>query len=187
MRIETSNEWAVLSGNSGHPNKVLLTYITSDFSPEKAVVTQLEVPLVKNAQVYTSGAGGIFPRGIPVGLVSGTGRRKNDFKTAFVEPFVQINRLDYVSVIIKKPEVWSKALDQKLRWQEHLKTEFGNLVYPKLPPNKKKRTVKKIKPRSVKTVSQSKKEEAGKQKKTEKNTTPKRARRLQNVSPYNER
>ncbi len=179
VRIKTSGEWAILNGNSGQPNRALLTYITSSFSPEKSVITQLEIPLKKNGMVYTSGAGGLFPPGIPVGLVSGVGRRLNDFKTAYVEPFVHLSELDYVSVILKAPEIWSQIWEQKLGWQEHLKTEFGTIRYPKIP--KKGKLRRKAKRGKGKVESVNTKKNDPDKKKLEQNQSTGRVRRIQNV------
>ena len=174
VRIDTSGEWAILSGNSGRINETLLSYITTDFSPDRAILSQTESDFFKNTQVNTSGAGGIFPSGIPVGTISGLGRRKNDFKTAYVKPYVDISRLDYVSVIIKETEAWSQAWEQELRWEEHLKTEFGEISYPKLEKTKKtrKKTVRK---------KQTKKKVVPTKSNVEKKDVREKPRRLQNL------
>ncbi len=132
VRIEKTNTWAILSGNSEVANEVLLTYINNNYSLEQAIVMQAETPLTKNLQVYTSGASGIFPAGIPVGVVTAMGGRRNDFLTASVKPYVRINELDYVSIILKEIEPWSHSWDQELRWEEQLKTEFPKPEYPEL-------------------------------------------------------
>ena len=182
VRIEHSQEWAILSGNSGRTNEVLLTYITSDFSPKQAILTQDSVPLLRNALIYTSGAGGIFPTGIPIGIVSGVGRRRYDFKTAYVQPFAKISELNYVSVILKRVEKWAQVWDREAHWQDYLKTEFGEPVYPKLEEsNNKARTQAKKKgsPQKVNTKPTSIKRK--------KIRSPKKfrasPRRLQNVGP----
>ncbi len=143
VRIASSQEWALLSGNSGQFNEALLTYITTNFHPETAIVKHTEAPLLKEAEVYTSGAGGIFPPGIAIGMISGLSYRKNDFKTAYVKPYAEISQLDYVSVILKKVETWSSSMDRSLRWEEHLKTEFGAPQYPPITKKKKKQGKKK--------------------------------------------
>ena len=185
VRIEHSQEWAILSGNSGRTNEALLTYITSDFSPKQAIFTQPAVPLIKNALVYTSGAGGIFPAGIPVGIVSGTGRRKYDFKTAYVQPFVKISELSYVSVIIKDVEKWAQTWKEELHWQDHLKTEFGEPVYPKLSKSERKAQARAQKKEGPQTPSAQ--DTAPRESQTP-DVKPKQVReaprRLQNVDPF---
>lgn len=187
VRIEHSQEWAILSGNSGRTNEVLLTYITSDFSPKQAILTQSTIPLIKNAVVNTSGAGGIFPPGIPIGVVSGTGRRKYDFQTAYVLPFVRISELSYVSVIIKKVEKWARVWKEDLGWQEHLKTEFGEPLYPKIKESEFKPKAQKQRkdsnPRSAKASIE--KEEKEKRKGQESKRSREPVRRLQNLKPPN--
>ena len=182
VRIEHSQEWAILSGNSGRTNETLLTYITSDFSPKQDILSQSPVSLVKNALVYTSGAGGIFPPGISIGVVSGTGRRKYDFKTAYVQPFVKISQLNYVSVLIKKVEKWTQVWKKEPHWKDYLKTEFGEPVYPKLPEEDDTRS-KKAAQRKKKQLAKTreKREEKRKAERTKEDRSLQR--RLQNVSP----
>ncbi len=176
VRVQKTKEWAILSGNSGRYGETLLSYITTDFSPEGALITQSEAPLIANAKIYTSGGGGIFPRGIPIGIVSGTGRRVNDFKTAYVKVFADISRLEYVSVIRKKADTWSKYQDEDARWQEHLQTEFGAPEYPRITRSKKS---KKRKPRLKK-----KKTKTPSAPSEDKKSTPKieKPRRIQNLN-----
>ena len=181
VRVEKTREWAILSGNSGRFGEAILKYITTDFSSEGALITQSEAPLTENAKIYTSGGGGIFPRGIPVGVVSGIGRRVNDFKTAYVNIFADINRLEYVSVILKKADVWAKYQDQDFRWQEHLRTEFGAPEYPEItknkPPKKQKPRRKRKKITTPSSPSENKK------------ATPQRdrPRRIQNLNSQGSR
>ena len=53
-------------------------------------------------EVLTSGVGGIFPRGISVGIVSKTSARDYDiFRHVEIVPLVQFSKLDRVFVIIK--------------------------------------------------------------------------------------
>lgn len=130
VRIEESGEWAILSGNSGRSNEALLTYLTTDVRPEQAVLTHSEIEVKPQILVRTSGEGGVFPEGIPVGRIRGEGPREGEFKTAYVEPLAPVSELDIVSVILKKPEPWSRNWDQRERWEEHLETEFGPPVYP---------------------------------------------------------
>ena len=179
VRIDESQEWAILSGNSGRFNEVLLTYITSDFGSDKAVFTQSESALKKGVKILTSGAGGVFPSGIPIGLISGTGVRKNGFKTAYIKPFVKISELNYVSVIRKEVANWKKTKKQKdeLRWEDYLQTEFGETVFPKLSKKDKIKKIKQKKNKSKTTNIPSPKKNIDTTK--EKQTTP---RIIQNLS-----
>ena len=157
VRIGGSQEWAILSGNSGRIDQALLTYVTTNFFPDSAVVTRSKpLSIGKDRQVYTSGAGGIFPPGIPVGTVVDVGSPRNDFKTAYVKPFAPISQLQHVSVIIKKIENWSRTWDREISWQEQLKTEFGIPQYPKstMTVTRKTRKTKRSRSNTISTNSE---------------------------------
>lgn len=84
--VERTRDRAILAGdNSTEPR---LTYL-----PEA-------VPIIEGDRVVTSGHGGVFPPGIPVGKISDI-RRTEDGQViaATVEPFVNWNRLELVRVI----------------------------------------------------------------------------------------
>ena len=182
VRIEKSNEWAILSGNSGVANEAILTYINKNFSPEQSIVTQAEIPLSKNAQVFTSGASGIFPAGIPVGVIIGMGQRRNDFLTAYVKPYVQINEMDYVIVILKEIEPWSQNWEKEQKWEDQLKTEFPKPEYPDI----EEQTIKaQAKQKQKQLLKLSKQEKENKNTKTNQNQNEinVQPRRLQNLSP----
>ncbi len=143
VRIPESGQWAILSGNSSQINHVLLTYLANDGSPDKATYTDISIQVKKNSQVVTSGAGGIFPPGIPVGYILTEGNRENEFKTAYVKTYANISELDILSIIKKNPEKWKENMDHEFRWDEHLLTEFGKAVYPEGLSKKKKPVVTK--------------------------------------------
>ncbi len=155
VRIADNEEWSILSGNSGRVTQVQLTYLTSDFAggeatrasedrrqvnaPDSGAGLQKEEEKEKRAGilrqgqiVYSSGAGGIFPPGIPVGTITDEGPREGEFKTVFVAPLAPISSLDIVSVVLKKPSEWSEAWDREARWEDHLETEFGAPEYPEV-------------------------------------------------------
>lgn len=129
VRIAESGEWAILSGNSGRAAQTLLTYVTTDSAPDRAFLSHAEIDIRKARLVYSSGEGGIFPPGIPVGRIVAEGPRDGEFKTAYIAPIAPITNLDIVQVIRKRPEPWSAQWDQAERWEEHLETEFGPPVY----------------------------------------------------------
>lgn len=155
VRIADNEEWSILSGNSGRVTRVQLTYLTSDFVTGKASKSQEQEPRQINAPdagvglqkeeaekragilregqiVYSSGAGGIFPPGIPVGTVTEEGPREGEFKTVYVAPLAPISSLDIVSVVLKKPAAWAEEWDREARWEDHLETEFGPPEYPEV-------------------------------------------------------
>lgn len=129
VRIGDTGQWAMLNGNSGRSLQPIITYITSDSDPNRAILSHTDSPIQKEQIVYSSGEGGVFPAGVPVGYIRGEGPRENDFRTAYVQPIAPIENLDIVSVLAKRPVSWSENWDQRERWEEHLQTEFGPPVY----------------------------------------------------------
>ena len=78
--IESSRERAILAGdNQKHPRLEFLRP-TATVAPGDRIVT--------------SGHGGLFPPGLPVGIVSSA--QKRDFR---VRPFVDLDRLEYVRIV----------------------------------------------------------------------------------------
>ena len=78
--VESSRERAVLAGdNTPHPRLEFL-----------AVDARVSV----GNRIVTSGQGGIFPPGLPVGIVSSVGE-----EWALVQPYVNWDRLEYVTVL----------------------------------------------------------------------------------------
>jgi rod shape-determining protein MreC len=68
-------------------------------------LTRIEpgAPLAIGDQVVTSGLGGGFPRGLPIGrIISVLTSPENVFREAAVEPFVRTERLDFVQVILER-------------------------------------------------------------------------------------
>ncbi|MCB1308624.1 MAG: rod shape-determining protein MreC, partial [Leptospiraceae bacterium] len=136
VRVEGKGDWAILSGNSGRPMQVIMTYLTGDYAPDTARLSDTQVP-DPGSQVTSSGEGGIFPAGIPVGVVIEKGQRVDNFQTAFIKPYVDIATLDFVSIVMKEPAAWSRDWEKRTRWEEHLQTEFGPPRYPQLPPRER--------------------------------------------------
>ena len=130
VRVRDSGEWAILSGNSGRPTQALLTFLTSNFEPGRAVLSPASGELERGNAIYTSGEGGIFPPGIPVGLVVEEGGRLEDFRTAYVRPFAPLSNLDAVMVVMKRPAAWRDQWNRQARFDEHLETEFRPPRYP---------------------------------------------------------
>lgn len=130
VRLPESGQWSILSGNSGRINDVILTYLANDGAPERATYTDVSIEVKQNSLVVTSGSGGIFPSGVPVGYVTSEGDRHGEFKTAYVKTYANISELDIISVIRKTPDQWRIKMDQDQIWDEHLFTEFGQSTYP---------------------------------------------------------
>lgn len=78
--LEASRQRAVLAGdNSDQPRLLYL-------SPES--------PVSVGDRVVTSGHGGVFPSGLPIGVVSFVGER-----TVKVQPLVDLNRIEHVQIV----------------------------------------------------------------------------------------
>jgi len=78
--IGPGRERAVLAGdNTNHP---------------KVIYLAANIQVTTGARIVTSGQGGVFPPGLPVGFVAGT-----DAGGVSVETFVQTDRLDYVRIL----------------------------------------------------------------------------------------
>ncbi|MBT3627417.1 MAG: rod shape-determining protein MreC [Rhodospirillaceae bacterium] len=78
--VESSRERAVLAGNNT-PNP-RLEFLAVD------------ARVVVGSRIVTSGQGGIFPPGLPVGIVSSVGEER-----ALVQPYVNWDRLEYITVL----------------------------------------------------------------------------------------
>jgi rod shape-determining protein MreC len=80
VMIESSGERAILTGDNSDQPK--LVYLTSTARPQPG------------DRVVTSGHGGVFPPGLPIGVVISAGEG-----TVRVRPFVEFYRLDHVRLI----------------------------------------------------------------------------------------
>jgi rod shape-determining protein MreC len=80
VMLDTSRERAVLAGdNSDQPR---LLYLSAN------------VALAPGERIVTAGAGGVFPPGLPVGVVAAV-----DGGIVRVEPYAELTRLEYVRVV----------------------------------------------------------------------------------------
>ncbi|GBF50999.1 rod shape-determining protein MreC [Leptospira ryugenii] len=121
VSVPGTNLWASLSGNSGRGTDVLLDYIDSGIVIDPKAIGSFPMgptpPGTSNTYftegfskigkpVFSSGGSGVYPSGIPVGIIIEEGPRNGSFKTAFVRPFVEFDKLLNVVVIKKLPEKW---------------------------------------------------------------------------------
>ena len=149
VRLPKRGQWAILSGNSGSSRETLLTYLSASAQENRATFSHSEINLELKSTVVTSGAGGIFPPGIPVGKVLRKGEQEGEFKTAFVQPYVEVDRLDFVIIILKKPEKWTPEKNTHRNMDEHLITPFGEPIYPEITRKKRRRRPAESKPTRV--------------------------------------
>lgn len=145
VSIPGTNLWASLSGNSGRGTDVLLDYIDSGIvidpksignfpmgpNPPPTTNTMFTEGFSKIGKaVYSSGGSGVFPPGIPVGVIIEEGARNGSFKTAYLRPFVEFDKILSVIVIKKLPEKWLEE------WPTEKSIQIdgpylGELDYPK--------------------------------------------------------
>ncbi|WCL50164.1 rod shape-determining protein MreC [Leptospira sp. GIMC2001] len=122
VAIPGTSLWASLSGNSGKGTEAILEFIDSGIvidpkvfgsfpmgpasapGPHSTVMPEGYSKIGK--AVYTSGGSGVFPEGIPVGIITEEGPREGSFKTAYLKPFVQFDKLEYVTILKKNPDRW---------------------------------------------------------------------------------
>lgn len=89
--LRKTGHWALLVGRSPSAENPVLEYLS------------LGVFLNPGDEIITSGGDGIFPKGLPVGVVGNRIERLGSFQRAEVIPFVDFSRLDYVFILKKKP------------------------------------------------------------------------------------
>jgi cell shape-determining protein MreC len=62
----------------------------------------IDTELAEGEKVYTTGIGGLYKKGIPVGIIKSIKNRKNEIdRYAIVETFVNLDSLDMVGIIVK--------------------------------------------------------------------------------------
>ncbi len=136
VMIPGTSLWASFSGNSGRATEAIIKFIDSDIvidprslgsfpmgpaSPPGAYSAIIPEGLSKIGKtVYTSGGSGVFPSHIPVGYITEEGPREGSFKSAYVRPFVQFDKLEYVTVILKRPDKWIEE------WPEEKTVKIDN-------------------------------------------------------------
>jgi len=84
VAIEESGEHAVLAGDNSEQPKLL--YVSSKSA------------LKVGARIVTQGSGGVFPPGLPVGVIASTPAPSGE-EVARVEPYTALSRLDYVRIV----------------------------------------------------------------------------------------
>ena len=140
-----TNLWASLSGDSGRGTEAVLEYIDNGIvidpkifgvnvqigpnPPPNKNFTVSEALSKIGKSVYTSGGSGVFVEGIPVGVIIEEGPRSGAFKTAYLKPFVEFEKLQSVRILLRSPSVWAE------KWPEEktITVEnpyFGELNFP---------------------------------------------------------
>ena len=88
--ISTSREAIIVTGTLEKPSTLKASYIPTDAS------------LLENDKIETSGLGGIYPKGIPIGTIKQIVNTKNvTDRYAYVETVVDFKKLETVLVITK--------------------------------------------------------------------------------------
>jgi rod shape-determining protein MreC len=136
VQVEGGSLWAILSGNSGRGTYVILNFLDSgviinpklysQIGPTQADDTGLEKVGIAGREVYSSNGGGVFPAGLPIGVIVEEGPRAGSFKTAFVKPYVKFDELQFVTIIKKLPDKWVED------WPEEKNITIENPYYGEL-------------------------------------------------------
>ncbi len=90
VKVKRTGHWAMISGQSQKKSHPRLEYLS------------LSVNLKPGDYLVTSGDQGVFPRNIPVGVVSGEIVRGATFQEALVAPIVDVQKIQNVMIIQKK-------------------------------------------------------------------------------------
>ncbi len=131
VQVKKTGHWALLVGQSPNSENPQLEYLS------------LGVFLNPGDEIITSGGDGIFPKGLPVGIVGNRIERLGSYQRADVIPVIDFKRLDFV-MVVKKP------LSADLLKFPPLSPE--NIVDPPLPTSTAKETVS-ITPQLEKTTT----------------------------------
>ncbi|MCS7206141.1 MAG: rod shape-determining protein MreC [Leptospiraceae bacterium] len=127
VRIDTTNQWGILEGSTFSFDRLRLKYISS-YVDKKSVYFFDTYQEIQKSRIVTSGNEGIFPPNIPIGrVISDIEQDEHNFSIAYVEPYIKIDSLDYVIVLIKKPEDWSNYIHEE---NEPLKTILDSNYIP---------------------------------------------------------
>ncbi len=92
VTMKKTGHWALLEGQSELNKLPILNFL------------HLNVKLHHGDKIITSGNKGVFPKGIPVGVIQGKITRMSNFQKSTVQPFLDFQRLDYVFIIQKNIE-----------------------------------------------------------------------------------
>lgn len=90
VTVKKTGHWALLNGQSPHQDAPLIDYLS------------LGVFVATGDEIVTSGGDGIFPRGLPIGLIGKRIERLGSFQKAEITPVIDFKKLDFVMVIQKK-------------------------------------------------------------------------------------
>ncbi len=118
VKIESSNQWAILEGNSFSFNALKLKYLTSSSNINNRYFSDSYIE-IHNSRVITSGNDGIFPPNILVGKIIDKGYMDEDnFAVAYLKPYIELDKLEFVIILLKEPESWSDFVRNDNEFQE---------------------------------------------------------------------
>lgn len=83
--VENTSQHAILAGDNGKYARLL--HVSADSE------------IAEGARIITSGHGGLFPKGLPIGRVV-----KGDDGDVFVQPYADFERMVYVRIVSKKDD-----------------------------------------------------------------------------------
>ena len=100
VMIKKTGHWALLEGQSSMNRLPILNFVS------------LSTKLNPGDEIVTSGNQGVFPKGIPVGMIQGDVKRSSNFQESEIKPLLDFQRLDYVSIIKKEPDDGEKKFKE---------------------------------------------------------------------------
>ncbi|MES0488577.1 MAG: rod shape-determining protein MreC [Leptospirales bacterium] len=92
VKVKKTGHWGLLIGQSQDDRPPKLEYVT------------LKLNLEPGDEIVTSGAGGIFPPNVNIGVIEGEIKRGATFQEAYLRPAVDIRKLNFVLIVKKRPD-----------------------------------------------------------------------------------
>lgn len=128
VKIENTNQWAILEGNSYSFKQLKLKYI-SNLTENTNTFLSKDSGDIQNSKIVTSGNDGIFPPNILVGIITNKATfDEEELKIAYVKPYISLDKLEFVIIILKEPEEWLANLQQEETIT--LKNPFSDAIIP---------------------------------------------------------
>ena len=153
VRLQATDSWGIVSGNTNRVGELMLAYNTSNLNTDVLILEREKIKKeLLNTYVYSSGGGGIFPKGIPVGYIYKLAKIDQRNMIGYVKSFTNFLDLNHVIVIKKPVEDWKNISVNKEDFYQFILSYYKPPAYPeeliiKRPVYKKRSSkVKKIEP-----------------------------------------
>ncbi len=115
VKILGTDQWAVLEGNSYSFNRLKLRYISYLASETNFQIYKDSLNDIQNKKIVTSGNDGVFPPNLAIGKIINqpSSLSREEISTAYVEPYSRLDKLEFVTVILKDPEEWKNYIQNE--------------------------------------------------------------------------